>query len=334
MMGHGSPETTLEHYIHFMDYIARFSIEKFLLPPVDMLSNALNKSSSTIYRWVKEGPDEYRDNLYKQHQEYLERPLALTFSEVIPNFSLQIAEHEVVRKFDESWKILFKLVQKPVMSRFEESDRYETLSAQYGVSSLDIEKWSANLRELLGVKENNLNNVQRISKRINLETYEGKVLPLPARPREVVKDKIAYYEVVDALSVLFENNPEEFQRLLEAFEKNTQKRNYLLKFTNLETARLVTSALTSIESENIKINYTLLHGKKQSDSNVKRVCIPHWRMGLKLSKKLVFHTSLANSDAKAGEFGWLGVNLVNAKTGKSIEGLRYAFAMMYILEKD
>ena len=55
-------------------------------------------------------------------------------------------------------------------------------------------------------------------------------------------------------------------------------------------------------------------------------------MGLGISKKESFETALANNDAKAGDFGWLGVNLINQKTGKAIEGARYALAMIFILK--
>lgn len=333
LMGHASPETTLEHYIHCMDYIARVAIEKRIKPTPQMLSDASGNSLTTVYRWLHGGADEYRYNLCRQHEHCLKQPKILFFSAAIPNFRLNIVTNNTARKIENCRKVLFKLIQSPAAG-IDKKKQYNLLSEQFSVGVLDIEKWERNCLSLLDLDKSKFtsDSVKHCSKRINLGHYQNETLPLPAKPRNIEIDQDAYIKVVDDLATMAEKDFDRLQLLLKAFAKHTQKRNYLFRFTDIASAEPVIDALTSLTSDDVSISFTLLHGKKQSDSNVKRVCIPHWRMGLKLSKKLVFNTALANSDAKAGEFGWLGVNLVNAKTDKAIEGLRYVFAMMYVLE--
>lgn len=333
LMGHASPETTLEHYIHCMDYVARSAIEKRIMPTKEMLVDASGQSLATIYRWLQNDNDGYRYNIVKQYKSFLNKPKSIIFSTVIPRFKLNIVTNDTVKKIDDCRKVLFKLIQNST-AKADEQKQYDALSEQSGVNVLDIQKWERNLLSLLGLDEPKITSgsVKNSSRRINLENHQNEILPLPAKPRNINTDQNAYIKVVDDLETIAEKDPDKLQLLLKAFAKYTQKRNYLFRFSDIASAEPVIDALTSLTSDDVSISFTLLHGKKQSDSNVKRVCIPHWRMGLKLSKKLVFNTALANSDAKAGEFGWLGINLVNTKTGKAIEGLRYAFAMIYVLE--
>lgn len=333
LMGHASPETTLEHYIHCMDYLVRFSIEKRIIPTAEMLSDASGQSLTTIYRWLRDGADGYRLGLHKKYKKTLPQPNQAVFSAAISNFRLELIANNTVRKFDDCRKILFKLIQSPVL-KIDEYKQYDVLSEQTGVNASEIKKWERNLLSLLGLDRHKITSggVENGSRRINLERYQNEMLPLPAKPRNIDIDHNAYIEVVDRLQIMAKEDPVKLQALLKGFSKHTQKRNYLFRFTDIASAEPVIDALSALTIDKVSLSFTLLHGQKQSDNNVKRVCIPYWRMGLKLSKKCIFTPRLANCDAKAGEFGWLGINLVNTETGKAIEGLRYAFAMMYVLE--
>lgn len=335
LMGHASPETTLEHYIHCMDYVARFAIEKRIMPTKEMLSDASGHSLTTIYRWLQNDNDGYRYQIGKQYKSLLNQPPTMVFTTAIPRFKLNVVTNDTVKRIDDCRKVLFKLIQNST-AKADEQKQYNALSEQSGVNVLDIKKWERNLLSLLGLDEPEITSgsVKKCSKTINLENYQNETIPLPAKPRNISIDQDVYIKLIESLEAMADKNSDKLQLLLKSFAKHTQKRNYLFRFTDIVSAEPVIDALTSLTSDDVSISFILLHCKKQSDSNVKRVCIPHWRMGLKLSKKCCFTPRLANNDAKAGEFGWLGINLVNAKTGKAIEGLRYAFAMMYVLEKN
>jgi len=169
------------------------------------------------------------------------------------------------------------------------------------------------------------------AKKINLESYNGETLPLPAQPRKIVQDRSAYLSLLTSLDEMSKQQPEKLQILLNGFQQYTQKRNYLMRFTSIEDAKPMIEVLSLLKTDNVALKFTLLHGKGQSHSNIMRKCIPHWRMGLGISKKKSIATAIANSNLKVGEFGWLGVNLINPQTGKAIEGARYVFAMFFIL---
>jgi len=332
LMGHASPETTLEHYIHCMDYLARFSIEKRIMPTAEMLSDASGHSLTTIYRWLRDGADGYRLGIHKKYKKILPQSNQVMLSAAISNFRLEPIANNTAREFDDCRKVLFKLIQIPVL-KTDEYKQYDVLSEQIGVNASDIKKWERNLLSLLGLDRHKITSggVENCSRRINLERYQNETLPLPAKPRAIVIDQNAYIKVVDRLQVMSKEEPDRLQALLKSFSKHTHKRNYLFRFTDIASAEPVIDALSALTNDKVSLSLTLLHGQQQSDSNIKRVCMPHWRKGLKLSKKCGLIPRLVGSDARAGEFGWLGVNLVNTETGKAIEGLRYAFAMMYVL---
>ncbi|MBR7890155.1 MULTISPECIES: site-specific integrase [Marinomonas] len=333
LMGHASPETTLEHYIHCMDYLARVSIEKRIMPTAEMLSDASGQSLTTIYRWLRDGADGYRLGLHKKYKRILPQPSQVMFSAAISNFRLELIANNTVRKFDDCRKILFKLIQSPVLI-IDEYKQYDALSEQTGINASEIKKWERNLLSLLSLERHKIasDGVGNCSRKINLERYQNETLPLPAKPRNIDIDQNAYVEVVDRLQIMAQKDPVKLQALLNGFSKHTQKRNYLFRFTDIASAEPVIDALSTLTNDKVSLSFTLLHGQKQSGNNLKKVCLPHWRKCLNLSNRRVILTGLANSDAKVGKYGWLGVNLINTETGRAIEGLRYAFAMMYVLE--
>lgn len=106
---------------------------------------------------------------------------------------------------------------------------------------------------------------------------------MPAKPRNIDIDQNAYVKVVDSLQIMAKEDPVKLQALLNGFSKHTQKRNYLFRFTDITSAEPVIDALSTLTNDKVSLSFTLLHGQKQADSNVKRECIPHWRMVLKLS---------------------------------------------------
>lgn len=324
LMGHASPETTLEHYCHLLDYMARELIEERLEPTSEQLTLASDQSMSTIYRWLESGKNKYRENLRKKYLNGGLKTASIPPVKAIRNFSLELTNSNLEKEFDQCRKVLFKLIQSP-----NKKDELTQLSNSTGVAKSDIETWRNNLYSLLGTDPHKFG--MSSAKKINLETYNGETLPLPAQPRKTVQDRSAYLSLLKSLNELSKNQPEQLQILLNGFKQHTQKRNHLLRFTKIEVAKPVIEALSLLKTDDVALTFTLLHGKGQSHSNIMRECIPHWRMKLELSKKESFETALANSDTKAGEFGWLGINLVNRRTGKAIEGARYALAMSYIL---
>lgn len=327
LMGHASPETTLEHYSHLLDYMARELIEERLEPTREQLALASGQSMSTIYRWLESGKNKYRENLRKKFLISDKKAVPITPAQTIINFSLEPSKSDLEKEFDQCRKVLFKLIQTP-----NTLDRLAQLSNNTGVAESDIKTWQSNLLSLLGADASKLDMPN--AKKINLESYNGEALPLPAKPRKTVQDRSAYLSLLTSLDEMSKHQPEQLQILLNGFQQHTQKRNYLLRFTTIEAAKPIIEALSLLKTDDVTLTFTLLHGKGQSHSNIIRECIPHWRMKLELSKKESFETALANSDTKAGEFGWLGINLVNRRTGKAIEGARYALGMSYILARN
>ncbi len=324
LMGHASPETTLEHYSHLLDYIARELIEERLAPTHEQLALASGQSMSTIYRWLEPGKNKYRENFRKKFLIIDQKTVSIPPAEAIINFSLETANSDLEREFNQCRKVLFKLIQSS-----NTFDKISRLSDSTGIAKSDIETWQNNLLSLLsaGAHKFDISN----AKKINLESYNGETLPLPAQPRKIVQDRAAYLSLIKSLDELSKNQPEQLQVLLNGFQQHTQKRNHLMRFTSVEAAKPIIEALSLLKTADVAITFTLLHGKGQSHSNIMRKCIPHWRMGLGISKKKSIATAIANSNLKVGEFGWLGVNLINPQTGKAIEGARYVFAMFFIL---
>lgn len=323
LMGHASPETTLEHYSHLLDYMARELVEERLGPTHEQLALASDQSMSTIYRWLELGKNKYRENLRKKFLIIDQKTVSIPSAEAIRDFSLEPANSDLEKEFEQCRKALFKLIQSS-----NTFDKISRLSDSTGIAESDIEIWQGNLFSLLGADASKLNMSN--AKKINLESYNGETLPLPAKPRKTVQDRPAYLSLLKSLDELSKNQAEQLQILLNGFQLYTQKRNHLFRFTSVEATKPIFKALSLLKTDDVTLTFTLLHGKGQSQSNVIRKCIPHWRMGLGISKKESFETALANSDAKAGEFGWLGVNLVNRRSKKAIEGARYALGMTYI----
>ena len=326
LMGHASPETTLEHYSHLLDYMARELIEVRLAPTHEQLAIASDQSMSTIYRWLEFGKNKYRENLRKKFLINELKTVPIPPAETIRDFSLEPANSDLEKEFEQCRKILFKLIQSP-----KTLDRLMQLSDSTGIAESDIEIWKNNLFSLLGADAHKFDMSN--AKKINLENYNGETLPLPAKPRKTIQDRLAYLSLLKSLDEMGTKQPEQLQILLSGFKLYSQKRNHLMRFTSIEDAKPIIEVLSLLKTDDVALTFTLLHGKGQSQSKVIRKCIPHWRMGLGISKKESFEAALANSDAKAGEFGWLGVNLVNRRTGKAIEGARYALGMHYVLFK-
>lgn len=327
LMGHASPETTLEHYSHLLDYMARELIEERLGPTHEQLALASDQSMSTIYRWLELGKNKYREKLRKKFLIIDQKTVSIPSAEAIRDFSLEPANSDLEKEFEQCRKVLFKLIQSS-----NTFDKISRLSDSTGIAESDIEIWQGNLFSLLGAGTHKFDISN--AKKINLESYNGETLPLPAKPRKTVQDRLAYLSLLESLDELSKNQPEQLLILLNGFKQHTQKRNHLMRFTSVEAAKPIIEALSLMKMDNVTLNFTLLHGRVQSHSNVIRKCIPHWRMGLGISKKESFETALANNDAKAGNFGWLGINLMNRRTGKAIEGTRYALGMSYILARN
>lgn len=324
LMGHASPETTLEHYSHLLDYMARELIEERLKPTSEQLALASDQSMSTIYRWLESGKNKYRENLRKKYLNGSLKTASIPPVKAIRNFSLELTNSNLEKEFDQCRKVLFKLIQSP-----NKEDGLTQLSNSTGVAKSDIETWRNNLYALLGTDPHKFG--MSSAKKINLEIYNGETLPLPAQPRKTVQDRAAYLSLLTSLDEMYKHQPEQLQILLSGFKLHTQKRNHLMRFTSVEVAKPIIEALSLLKSDDAALTFTLLHGKGQSHSNIIRECIPNWRMGLGISKKESFETTIASNDTKAGEHGWLGINLVNRRTGKAIEGARYVFAMLFIL---
>ena len=324
LMGHASPETTLEHYSHLLDYMARELIEERLKPTTEQLVLASDQPKSTVYRWLKSGKTKYREMLRKKFLTSSQKAISIPPAKAIKNFSLSQAKSNLEKEFDQCRKVLFKLIQSP-----NTLDNLTQLSNSTGVAESEIKTWQNNLFSLLGADLHNFG--MSGAKKINLESYNGETLPLPAQPRKIVQDRSAYLSLLTSLDEMSKQQPEKLQILLNGFQQYTQKRNYLMRFTSIEDAKPMIEVLSLLKTDNVALKFTLLHGKGQSHSNIMRKCIPHWRMGLGISKKKSIATAIANSNLKVGEFGWLGVNLINPQTGKAIEGARYVFAMFFIL---
>ncbi|WP_417447291.1 hypothetical protein [Kangiella sp.] len=193
--------------------------------------------------------------------------------------------------------------------------------------------WQNNLFSLLGADLHNFG--MSGAKKINLESYNGETLPLPAQPRKIIQDRSAYLSLLTSLDEMSKHQPEQLQVLLRGFKLHTQKRNHLMRFTSVEAAKPIIEALSLLKTDDVAITFTLLHGKGQSHSNIMRKCIPHWRMGLGISKKESFETTIASNDTKAGGHGWLGVNLINQQTGKAIEGgMLWLWATYFFIDNE
>ncbi|WP_147290572.1 hypothetical protein [Marinomonas piezotolerans] len=151
------------------------------------------------------------------------------------NFSLESSNSDLEKEFDQCRKVLFKLIQSP-----NTLDKLSQLSDSTSIATSDIEIWQNNLLSLLGAgaQKFDISN----AKKINLESYNGETLPLPAKPRKTVQDRPAYLSLLKSLAELGKNQPKQLQILLNGFQLYTQKRNHLIRFTSVEAAKSIVEA--------------------------------------------------------------------------------------------
>jgi integrase len=317
LLGHSSPDVTLEHYVHTLDIITAQIIQKRFQPKQSVLVSASDLPQSTAYRLVKEAPDKLLNKIRKIYGDSPEKrkPLAQQHQSIESKVALGYKKHSDI------WKLLFLHSSRDV-SRYDLCVRFKLTDKEFG-------HLLSNVQYLESFTSNDRNKSQKFKMMEQKNIYgDSQLLLCPSRPRLHLDIAMAL-ELSNSLHDFMESSYEFYQTLMDLYVKNAWSTKYLVVFKDTFTANkfIALISLMKLPREWLKLN--VLVGQSMTEKEVK-CSVREWKKQLAFKPAREIEGVRITDGKSMGDHGWIGLNLVCPEVGKAGLAQRYAFVMALI----
>lgn len=317
LLGHSSPDVTLEHYVHTLDIISSHLIAKRFQPKQNLLIAASGLPQSTAYRLSKAAPEKLLIKIRKSSGfEPVKRRGQSTQRILMKSESPQ-----GYKIYSNMWKLLFLYSARDV-SKHDLCERFK-------VTDQEFEQLLNNLKHL----ESFTSNDRRSSRKFKMmEQKDGfgdtKELLCPRRPR-LHLDKEVAVKLSNALYKLSKDNVNEFEVLIGFYVKSAWSTKYLAVFKDAETANCFLSAFSRLDLPKDWVRLSVLVGQTMAEKDMKK-SMKAWRRQLELAASSGLENARITDGSSMGDHGWLGINLEHPEMGRAGLAQRYSFIMSMI----
>lgn len=317
LLGHSSPDVTLEHYVHTLDIISSHLITKRFQPKSSLLIAASGLPQSTAYRLSKEGPEKLLIKIRKINGfKPVKRNDQPTQSILIKSERLQ-----GYKNYSNMWKLLFLYSARGV-------NQYD-LCERFNITNQEFEQLLNNVKHLESFTSNDRRNSRKFKMMEQKDDFgDTKELLCPRRPRLHLDTEVAV-ELSNALYKLSKDNSDEFEALMSLYVQNAWSTKYLSVFKDVETADRFLSLLSLLGLPKGWVKLSVLVGQSMAEKDMRK-SVKVWKRQLGLSAPSKFDNARITDGNSMGAHGWLGINLVHPDMGKAGVAQRYCFIMAMI----
>lgn len=324
ILGHSSPDITLEHYIHWCDVLCHHAIRE-KIRPVDkqVWVKASGLAQANIYRWLADGGEQkLLKNLRKKFSGMVEATASHAAISAGVKSDAPIKAPSIATRIDSAWKLLYlhSARQIPI----------DDLAERYGFTPNESLAMVKEARRIASLKSKDRHKSFR--HRI-LHTDAGKRLICPARPRDANSIKLAE-EFLGRLHQFMNDQPDESRWVIKYYIDNAWAHSNDLIFRSTKSALRFLHALKSMGITNKSVRITWYYGKGLAAiSNKDRK--KYWREQLQIPRSQALKPKQLNDTRPLGKYGWLGIRLLDLSTEEqSSYGFRYAFIMSALLSSQ
>ncbi|HIM96345.1 MAG TPA: site-specific integrase [Gammaproteobacteria bacterium] len=324
-LGHSLPDVSQEHYIHLLDVMSSYLRDQVYTSDKKILVAASGQPESSAYRVISNGLPKYlewsrKNYKVKVHEVALHKETVDSASEVVENLAW--------KELSNDWQILFL--------RSAHSVELSVLAERYRRMPKDLERLLESASILSNLSVRNHPN----SKRFKMDSYNGRSLIAPDKPRRNIDNAFAM-DLSEGLARLQNENMEFLNRALDVYKDHAWKTRFVVVFRKPEQASFFLHFLNCLGLKNKVINLTVLHGQK-ADAKLIRAYKKYWKDELDQYanyRTCTWKTQGLDSGETMGKHGKLGItifapaenadNEVNNKGGNS-EAIRFVLAMALI----
>lgn len=315
LLGHSSPDISLEHYIHTMDIISAHVIKKRFPPDIKVLVAASGLSQSTAYRLSKINPNNIVSKV-REKNGYREGKL------IVHNNTTIISSTPIdsgQRKANDAWKALFLYSERKV--------DLESLCERFLYTKNDLSRLIANSENIQKIKSNDRLKSPKIKM---MKSEDGmRILPCPPKPR-LHKDLVVADVLSDALYELKKANIKSYEDLMNLYVNGSWTTRYLVVFKTISESNYFIELMSKLKLPKEWLQYSVLVGQGMSEKSIK-YSVNNWRQTLKGVNNKLIHPKASTDGVSVGKHGYLGINLVDPISNKSFSASRYSFAMSLII---
>jgi len=324
ILGHSSPDITLEHYIHWCDVLCHHAIRE-KISPVDkqVWVKASGLAQANIYRWLADGGEQkLLKNLRKKFSGKVETTSSRTAVGAAAESETPINAPSIATRIDSAWKLLYlhSARQIPI----------DDLAERYAFTPDEALAMVKEARRIASLRSRDRHKSFRHRM---LDTDSGKRLICPARPRDANSIKLAE-EFLEHLQQFMHDHPDECRWMISYYINNAWVHSNDLIFRSAKPAIKFLHALRRMGIANNSIRLTWYHGQELANiSNKERK--KYWRDRLEMPRNQALRTKQLNDTRPLGKYGWIGIRLLDpSMNDQSSYGYRYAFTMSNILLRE
>jgi hypothetical protein len=323
VLGHGHPETSLEHYIHIMDIgLAWYLDQEEIAPSLSVVSMAANKNLSTIYRQNKdEGLHAWVAAQWQRKFQSKEKKQKLQPKSKTPSLD----SNSIIDEFEQIWRCLYLYDAK--------QSTIEELSKMSFIDSDELSRYIYNASYLCGLFNSQNQSSQR-HRFIEEEDKNGVMRRLICpSPLSKTGDQNVLKRFAMHLSLVNSENPKLTQRLLHYYAECAHPKLTGFHFENPDNPQDAIDCLTWLD--NLGLGKKDLRINVFDESDPKAVAKLKWQRALKLRSNQISQ-SKPPFGRKEWACPWLEITPIigERENKKASAAFRYLMIMAYILIKE
>lgn len=321
ILGHSSPDMTLEHYIHWCDLLGSHLFSLAVKPLGKSLWVKLTGiSQASVYRKLSQGGEhELLRTLRKRSSGKVEVIKRTNCRQSEIGESDAHDDEFEYSQIQELWKLLY-LHENSGM-------KIEDLAERYAFTVEEVKAMVSKARQISRMKSRDRHQSHRHRM---MEGTNGVRLSCPSRPRDHASLRLAE-KFAEKLTVLMDEKPGEYRWLMNYYLNHAWHNSNDLLFRSPITANRFLRLVRDMGVPEKAIRLTWYHGQKLSsvpDSQRRQ----YWREKLALPLNYHFETKKKNDTRPLGRYGWMGIRLLeNENSEQSSFGYRFATVMHEIL---
>jgi len=328
ILGHSSPDITLEHYIHCCDIVLYHVLARSLktLDKKD-LTLASGLAQSTAFRLLAKGNSDALLKAVRKKETgrwvLSGNPSARHGVGSAQSLMNEITPPSAYSVLDRAWKLLYLHSAQDMP--------LEDLAERYRFTEKEAE---ALVREATRISSLHNKGRYHSYRHRMLTTENDERLICPIRPRGD-DARILAENFAERLFHLLENNRNEYMWLLSYYLENAWTRSSDMIFRDADKAYRFLNIIDALNISKSSLQFTWYHGRKRIDVT-DAVRLRHWRDALHLPRRIKIHDKKLNDTRPLGKYGWLGIRLINylgREKDKTSHAYRYVLIMSAICTK-
>lgn len=321
LLGHSSPDVTLEHYVHTLDIISSHLIARRFQPKSNVLIAASGLPQSTAYRLSKATPEKLlikirKNSGFKPVKRGDQPKQSILMKSDMP---------QGFKNYSNMWKLLFLYSARDV-SKHDLCERFK-------VTDQEFEQLLNNLKHLESFTSNDRRSSRKFKMMEQKDDFgDTKELLCPRRPRLHLDTEMAV-KLSNALYKLGKDNVNEFEALMGLYVKNAWSTKYLAVFKDVETANRFLSAFSRLGLPKDWVKLSVLVGQTMAEKDMRK-SVKAWKRQLELPASSKLENARITDGSSMGDHGWLGINLEHPEMGRAGLAQRYSFIMAAALYRE